>query len=407
MRLFLFAASLALVSSDYLGVAAGPAAPSSAATKAAGELPALKRLSAAMQTPLFVDTPEGAQSVANVIVTAKAKAIEPNAPGEVLFASPLSAAGRAVLQSVSEYLLEVHRGWPAGHRIEFAFNAPVAADDAAAAGLAVATLLDSMLGGWDVDPTVAVLGHLTADGQVQKVTRAMARITASARAGASRILIADSNAPEAADCFVNEGIIGFSRVQILAVKDFEELRMMGAKKLEPEVAAALHRFADVQRAFVGKANQEEQALAQGEVQDALRGTLAKWPNHVTARLLLGRGTGRYRTFSVAGSVEEIERIAPALLKAIDSSSAYDPSKLSAEQIAAERMTLQRAEERLDAAVRPFFEQVTAYADAASAWHALGKARTAKETRTVTLALVNASSRARQERKKLATLLLAR
>ena len=228
----------------------------------------------------------------NVTVTARASAIDPNAPGEVVFAPPLGAAGRVVLQSVSAYLLEVHGGWPAGHRIEFTFSAPVAADDAAAAGLAVAALLDSMFAGWEADPSVAVLGHLQADGAIQNVTSAMARITAASRGGASRILIADATSSEAADCLVNEGIIGFSRMQILAVKDFEELRMMAAKKLEPEVAAALQRFGDVQRAFVAKTNREDEALAQGEVQDALRATLAKWPNHVTARLLLGRGMYR-------------------------------------------------------------------------------------------------------------------
>jgi hypothetical protein len=367
-------------------------------------LPQLKRLSATLQSPLFVDAPDGTQSVVNVRVTGKASPLNPGAPGEVLFSPPLSAPGRAVLQSVSEYLLEVHCGWPSGHRIEFSFSAPVAADDAAAAGLAVATLLDSMLGGWETDPTVAHLGKLERDGGIQKVSKAMARMTAAARGGASRVLIAEANSAEAADCLVNEGVIGFSRVQILAVKDFEELRMMAAKKLDPGVAAALQRFHDVQRGFVGNAQDEERALAQSDVQDALRGTLAKWPNHVTARLLLGRGVGRYRTFSIAGSVEAIERIAPVLLKAINSAEPHDPSKLRANQINAEMMTLQRASERIDGAARPFFEQVTAYADAASAWHKLGPARTVKETRTLTVALVNASTRARQERQKLATLL---
>jgi hypothetical protein len=366
--------------------------------------PTLKRLTASVQTPLFVGTPDGAHTVANVIVTGKATAMERDAPGEVVFAPPLSGAGRAVLQSVSEYLLEIYRGWPAGHRIEFTFSAAVAPDDTAAAGLAVATLLDSMLGGWEAEPTTAVIGHLHADGRVQRVTSPMARITAATRGGASRILLAETNSADAADCLVNEGIAGFSRVQILAVKDFEELRMMAAKKLDADVAAAFHRFGDAQRMFGATSRSEEDTLARPDLQDALRGTLAKWPNHVTARLLLGRTMGRYRTFTVAGSVEAVERIAPALLKAIDSSEAHDPVRLSREQIAAELMTLRRAEERLDTTARPFLAQLIAYGEAAATWHARGKERTVEETRALSATLVKAAARARQERQKLAATL---
>jgi len=53
------------------------------------------------------------------------------------------------------------------------------------------------------------------------------------------------------------------------------------------------------------------------------------------------------------------------------------------------------------------DQVIAYGDAVNAWHMLGKVRTARETQTLTVALVNASSRARQERKKLAAALFTR
>ena len=86
---------------------------------------------------------------------------------------------------------------------------------------------------------------------------------------------------------------------------------------------------------------------------------------------------------------------------------HDPSKLPPDQISAEVAMLHRGEERIDASVRPFLDQVLAHGDAVNAWHMLGKVRTARETQTLTVALVYASSRARQERKKLAAALLRR
>ena len=147
--------------------------------------PTVKRMKAAISTPLFIQQPAGVNTLAEVALTATATTTKPDAPGVVTFVPPLGPNGKAVLDSVSKYLVERHNGWPAGHRIEIGFSVPIAPDDAAAAGLAIATVLDSMIGDWEPDAKCAVVGHLQADGKIVSVSGALMRLLTAMRAGAS------------------------------------------------------------------------------------------------------------------------------------------------------------------------------------------------------------------------------
>ena len=156
------------------------------------KLPTVKRTTAAISTPLFIQG-AGASTLAQVTLTATATPTKPDAPGIVAFVPPLGPAGQAVLNSVSKYLVGRHHGWPAGHKIEITFSVPIAPDDTAAAGLATATVLDSMFGDWEADTTCAVVGHLQSDGKIVSASSALMRLLTAMRAGASRILMPEKN----------------------------------------------------------------------------------------------------------------------------------------------------------------------------------------------------------------------
>ncbi len=367
--------------------------------------PVVKRLKAAVSTPLFIQQAAGVSAMANVTLTATATPTKPDAPGVVNFVPPLGPAGRAVLDSVSKYLVSMHHGWPAGHRIDIAFSVPIAPDDTAAAGLATATVLDSMMGGWESDPTCAVVGHLQADGKIQNVSGALSRLLTAMRAGASRILMPEKNVAEAAaDCMVNEGANGFGRVQMFAVKDFDEIPMMAGTKLEPLMAESIAAFTPVQATLAAAGEDAAKSLQDPATKESLRTVLEKWPNHVNARLLLGYSIGRYKTFSVSGSVQAIERSAQTLLWSVTSGHSQDVRKVPPAGIAADLAALKVIAGKVDPKARPMVDHLTAYGEAAKTWLAQPP-RTQNDAAVLAKTLSTEAALAIDERQKLARLIV--
>ena len=377
------------------------AEPAPSDKKAPEAAPSLKRMKAVIATPLFIQQAAGVNTLANVTLTATATPTKPDAPGVVAFVPPLGPSGKAVLDSVSKYLVSAHHGWPAGHRIDIAFSVPIAPDDAAAAGLATATVLDSMFSGWEPDPACSVVGHLQADGKIVSASAALTRLLTAMRAGASRILMPEKNVAEAAaDCLVNEGPAAFGRVQMFAVKDFEEMPMMAGTKLEPLVAESVAAFTEAQTALAAAGMDAVTLLKKTDTQESLRTVLEKWPNHVSARLLLGYSIGRYKTFSVAGSVQVIDRTAATLFAGVNSGRSHEVRNLPPDRIDADLAAIRLAVDRLDPKARPLANHLIAYGEAAKSWHSQPP-RTAKNATALAGTLSAEAAQAQDERQKLA------
>ncbi len=380
------------------------APPNAVAPASDKKAPVVQRLKAAISTPLFIQG-VGMNTLANVTLTATAVPTKPDAPGVVTFVPPLGPQGKAVLDSVSKYLMSVHHGWPAGHRIDIAFSVPIAPDDTAAAGLATATLLDSMFGGWEPDPKCAVVGHLEADGKIVSVSSALSRLLTVMRAGATRILMPEKNVSDAAiDCMVSEGANGFGRVQMLAVKDFEEIPQMAAVKPDPLVAESLAAFTTAQTALAAAGADAVALLKKTDTQESLRTVLEKWPNHVSARLLLGFSIGRNKTLSIAGSAQVIDRSAATLLGSVSSGHAQDVSKVLPKDLAADVAALRLIAEKVDPKARPLLDHLVAYGDAARTWHA-HPPRNVNDAAYYTKTLSTEAALALDERQKLARLIV--
>ena len=371
----------------------------------AAEPPVVKRMKAEVSTPLYIQQAGGVNTIANVTLTATATPTKPDAPGIVTFVPPLGANGKAVLDSVSKYLVTLHHGWPAGQRIEISFSVPIAPDDAAAAGLAVATVLDSMFGGWESDPACAVVGHLQPDGKILAVRSALARLLTAMRGGTSHILMPEKNVAEAAaDCMVNEGPGGFGRVQMFAVKDFEEIPQMAGVKLEPLVAESIAAFDEAQKSLGAVGADAMALLKKTDTQESLRTVLEKWPNHVSARLLLGYSIGRNKTLSLAGSAQVIERSAATLFGSVSSGHAQDVSKVAPAGLAADVAALRLIAEKVDPKARPLLDHLVAYGDAARTWHA-HPPRNVNDAAYYTKTLSTEAALALDERQKLARLIV--
>ena len=363
--------------------------------------PVVKRAQAAITTPLFIQQAAGVNAMSQVTLTAKAIPTKADAPGFVTFVPPLGPAGKAVLDSVAKYLLERHHGWPAGHRIEISFSIPIAPDDTAAAGLATATVLDSIIGGWECDATCAVVGHLQADGKIVSVRGALSRLLTAIHGGASRILLPEKNVAEAAtDVMVNEGIDAFGRVQIFAVKDFDEIPMMTGATMEPLVIEAIAAFKETQTALAAAGKNAPALLKETDTQESLRTVLEKWPNHISARLLLGNSIGRYKTLSPAGSAQVIDLAAATLLAGVNSGSASQVRNLPLERIEADLAALAKYADRVDPKARGLVAHLVAYGEAARTFHK-EPPRTQKDATALATKLSTEAALAQDDRQKLA------
>ncbi|MDB6154183.1 MAG: hypothetical protein JWL90_2636, partial [Chthoniobacteraceae bacterium] len=249
-----------------------PGAPPKTTTLSKPEEPAAapvwKRLNAEVTTPLFIKQAAGINTLANVTLSATAIPLKGEV-ATVVFTSDLGAGGNAVIAAVTKLLKSVHHGWPAGHRVEIAFNPPVAPDDAPASALAIALILDSMIAGWEADPACSIVGGLRDDGKVFAATSALMRLTTATRSAASRIIMPEKNATEAADCMVNEGVAGTGRVQMFAVKDFDEVLRMAAATPDPDMTTAMETFAEVQKSLSQADSDPEALLKESDVLESL------------------------------------------------------------------------------------------------------------------------------------------
>ena len=127
---------------------------------------------------------------------------------------------------------------------------------------------------------------------------------------------------------------------------------------------------------------------------------ARKPNHVSARLLLGHSVGRYKTFSLPGSAQVVDRTATTLLAGINSGRPQDVRKLPPDRIEAEVAALRNYADRIDAKARPLIDHLIAYGEAAGSFHTQPP-RTQQEATALETKLSNEAGIAQTERQRLA------
>lgn len=330
----------------------------------------VRAFQADVQTALLAakPTPGVAGSAMNAVVRGKATPLAATAPGELAFVSPPASTLTPALNGIVNQLQLRHRGWFAGKRLEFSVQEPVAPADIPSATLAIAVGVDAMINGWTPDPKFFVIGSLQPDGQIAAVPQPIPRILAAYRAGGERIAVPDRMWAQVADLLVAEGPAAFSKAQMFTVGNFEELPGMATNPPAQDVQRAMGRFADVQRALQTPGIDADAELQRPAVKDALRETLMITPRHLTARLLLGRTTGQYKTLTLPGSIAAIEAMGSTLLKAARSAKASELSELPLAPVQAEIARLEAARGKVDTKALGLVDALLTYGEAACAWH---------------------------------------
>jgi hypothetical protein len=323
-----------------------------------------------VQTALLAAQPGPgvAGSALSAVIHGKATPLAADAPGEIAFASAAPQTITPALTGIVQQLQTRHRGWFVGKRLEFSVEEQVTPDDALSATLAIAVAADAMIGGWSPDPKFCALGALQPDGQIAAVSQPIPRILAAYRARGERIAVPERMWAQVADLLVAEGVASFSKAHMFTVGSFEEVSGLAMDPPSEDIQRACDRFADVQRALQTPGINADAELLRPAIKDALREVLMIVPRHLTARLLLGRTTGQYKSLSLPGSLAAIEAMGSTLLKAARSAQPSELSHLPLAPIQAEAARLTAAKEKLDPKSLGVVDALLAYADVARAWH---------------------------------------
>ncbi len=193
---------------------------------------------------------------------------------------------------------------PSGYKIELGFQDKYVPKDGPSAATAFTLLLDSLFSGEELDDDFACTGDMTADGMVQRIGGAAAKIRGATNRGCKIVGIPLDNGKEIGDVLILDGIDQLLDIQIFTLADFDEAYAVSRAKKSEEVEKTLDLFrqvADVVR------EAGEPALSNPKVQERLQAVLDRMPNHLSAKLLLEKGKGEApKILTVSGTINQIE-----------------------------------------------------------------------------------------------------
>ena len=329
----------------------------------------LRSQKATLGAPLLLPQPGGGFAALNVKLTATATANPQLATSEINCLAFPGPDGVRAAGFVKQQLLKRHNGWPRGMQIDIASAERPVGADLPASLLSQALIVDSMILGYDIDPTFVALGGFDIDGDLTPPLAAGTRVLAAFRGGATRMAVPEKCIAQVADVMLAEGAAKFSTVQIFAVSEFKEIPPLAVAKLDDQVMRATATFGRAQAVLRDAADRGDAGLTDSRVKDALRQVLIEAPNHLTARLLLGHGAGQFNNFTLSGSIETVEQRAPNLARAARCSVPSAVAGIPADRPADEVAKLKDLREKLDDKAQPWLDALVRYGTAVTNWHA--------------------------------------
>ncbi|MCH7228565.1 S16 family serine protease [Haloferula sp. A504] len=193
---------------------------------------------------------------------------------------------------------------PTGYKIELGFQDKYVPKDGPSAATAFTLVLDSLFSGVELDDDFACTGDMTADGMVQRIGGAAAKIRGATKRGCRIVGIPEDNAGEIGDVLLLDGIDQLLDIQIFTLKDYDEALEIARADKPEEIVETLGLFRQVADA-VKDAGPD--SLGKSAVQTRLEAVMKRMPNHLSARLLLEKGQGKApEVLTVQGTMSQIE-----------------------------------------------------------------------------------------------------
>ena len=280
-------------------------------------------------------------------------------PVQLRFSSQLGGKmANSLSDEVSKFILSRHQGWPNGFEVDFSFQDRYEVKDDRSAGLPCALLLHSLITGTEIDPSFAAMGNLAADGSVQPVESAMAKIHGAKRGKCNIVAIPNGNEDKLQDLLLIDGPVPFAGIQFHGVSNFAEAEALAFKEKPEAAALAVSEMQKVQEVLTRDPARIMQMLQNQFVIARLQTILRGAPNCLSAKYLLLYATGQMpRALTLAGSVEAAESSAPELLTVIRTNTSRAYLDLKKEDMDSSLARLSPLRNKCDARVLPYLDSM--------------------------------------------------
>lgn len=205
-----------------------------------------------------------------------------------------------------------HPQWPAG-TYTFSFEDKYSGKDGGSAGAAFATLLRSVIEGFEIDDKVAVTGDISVTGKVQKVGGVAAKIHGAIKKKMKIIVIPEDNVDGMLDHVLLYDETPPWKTQVISASRLDRLIAVARYDRSGREAEAIKIFAGIQAMLDDKG---EDYLQNEEVAANLKKVVELMPNHETAKYLRLMASGKeprylttksslYELFSTTAGLQDL------------------------------------------------------------------------------------------------------
>jgi hypothetical protein len=208
----------------------------------------------------------------------------------VSFATPVGPQMSMVLGDVMRRLDVLYPNIAGARAIQFSFEDKYDAHDGGSIGAACATLLLSVIRGFDIDPNLAITGDVSADGKIRAIGGIAAKLRGVKQDHCTIAAVPSGNCDQLIDAFVYCGPSIITDVQVLGISDLDEAVAVTRSDRDPKLAKAIELFSEIQKSI----NDSPGYLETPEAEAKLKDILDLAPNHLSARILLDHLHGDQR-----------------------------------------------------------------------------------------------------------------
>lgn len=164
-------------------------------------------------------------------------------------------------------------------------------DDGDSIGAALGTLVLSVIEGFEIEPSAAITGDISANGKVRASRHVWAKIRGAAASKCAVVALPADNLDQLADSLVYHGIGAITEVQVVGISTLADAAAVMRTNRDARLVKAVALFGDIQQKLLDEAREPAKKprpdyVHSQEAKDKLGEILQLAPNHLSAKLLL-------------------------------------------------------------------------------------------------------------------------
>jgi hypothetical protein len=278
----------------------------------------------------------------------------------VRFVTPIGDEMRTARDEALRYIRLQYPNWDVKDA-EISFEDKYATHDGGSAGAAIATMVLSAIQGFEIDPTIAITGDISANGKIRAVGAMLAKLRGAIAGRCAAVAVPADNESQLADAAIYAGDEVLSDVQILGVATLDDAVAAVRVDRDPKLQEAIDLFATLQKSIKAR----PATLRSGETREALGKIIELAPQHLSAKLLLAVAEGRQpKTLSAGASQYFAFAAAAPMIDLIQQrAGSKELSRVPSAAIKAGLIELRKLRPMADANVRPLVDALIRFIDA--------------------------------------------